>query len=112
MKTGGRAGLLTRNLMDRSKLEAGLRKAGWEVVPLKDRRLPEALEAVLVDLEHPLAFEVVEAAVALDSVTCLAYGPHVRVDTLERARRMGASEVLPRSLVFRDPASLVSPRPR
>ncbi|MDE0168850.1 MAG: hypothetical protein OXS29_04955 [bacterium] len=106
MKTGGRAGLLTRNLMDRSKLEAGLRKAGWEVVPLKDRYLPEALEGVLVDLEHPLAFAVIEAAAAADSVHCVAYGPHVRVEALEQARRMGATEALPRSVVFRDVASL------
>lgn len=108
MKTAGRAGLLTRNLMDRSKLETGLRRADWEVVPLKDRRLPDALDAVLVDLEHPSAFVIIEAAVAEGSVRCLAYGPHVRVDTLEQARRMGATEALPRSVVFRDTASLAA----
>ena len=107
-KTGKRAGLLTRNLLDRSKLEGGLGKAGWEAVPLKDRLLPEALDAVLVDLEHPSAFAVIEAAVASGSVLCLAYGPHVRVDTLEQARRMGATEVLPRSAVFRDTSSLAA----
>ena len=94
--------------MDRSKLEAGLRRAGWEVVPLKDRDLPEALDALLVDLEHPMAFAVMEAAVAAGSVRCIAYGPHVRVDALEQARRIGATEALPRSVVFRDTASLAA----
>lgn len=108
MKRRGRAGLLTRNLMDRSKLESGLRRAGWEVVPLKDRDLPEALDAVLIDLEHPLAFAVLGAAVDAGSVRCIAYGPHVRVDALEQARQMGATEALPRSVVFRDAASLAA----
>ena len=108
MKSEGRAGLLTRNLMDRSKLEAGLRRAGWEVVSLKGRALPEALDAVLVDLEHPQAFAIMEAAVAAGSIRCLAYGPHVRVDALEQARRMGATEALPRSVVFRDIAALAA----
>ena len=58
MKTVRRVGLLTRNLLDRSKLEGGLDGVGWEAVPLKDRRLSESLDAVLVDLEHPLAFVV------------------------------------------------------
>lgn len=108
MKTVRKAGLLTRNLLDRSKLEGGLRRAGWTAVPLKDRRLPQALDAVLVDLEHPLAFAVIEAAHAAGAVRCVAYGPHVRVDALEQARRMGATEALPRSVVFRDTAALAA----
>lgn len=108
MSTGRRVGLLTRNLLDRSKLEAGLKEAGWKTVPMKDRRLPHPLDAVLVDLEHPVAFVVIEAAAAADSVRCVAYGPHVRVEALEQARRMGATEALPRSVVFRDVASLAA----
>lgn len=108
MRSRRRAGLLTRNLMDRSKLEAGLRRAGWEVVAVKGRSLPETLDAVLIDLEHPQAFVILEAAVAAGSVRCIAYGPHVRVDALEQARRMGATEALPRSVVFRDMASLAA----
>ena len=99
-------GLLTRNLLDRSKLEGGLEAAGWEVASLRSRDLPTALDAVLVDLEHPAAFAVIEAAAARSSVRCLAYGPHVRVEALDRARRLGADEALARSVVFRDPASL------
>ena len=108
MRTGRRVGLLTRNLLDRSKLEAGLEEAGWKTVPMKDRRLPHPLDAVLVDLEHPLAFAVIEAAAAPDSVRCIAYGPHVRVDALEQARLLGATEALPRSVVFRDMTSLAA----
>ena len=108
MKSVRQVGLLTRNLLDRSKLEGGLRKAGWKAVALKDLRLPHALDAVLVDLEHPLAFAVIEATVAAGSVRCVAYGPHVRVEALEQARRLGATEALPRSVVFRDTASLAA----
>ena len=99
------AGLLTRNLMDRSKLEGGLKRAGWTVVPLKSRDLPPALDGVLVDLEHPAAFQVIEAAVE-GTIRCVAYGPHVDVGAFEQARRMGADEALARSVVFRDTASL------
>ena len=101
------AGLLTRNLMDRSKLEGGLKRSGWAVVPLKGRELPPALDGVVVDLEHPAAFQVIEAAVER-SIGCLAYGPHVDVEALEQARRAGADQALARSVVFRDPASLVT----
>jgi len=97
-------GILTRNLMDRSKLEAGLTAAGWVTVPLKGRQAAEGLDALVVDLEHPAAFGVLESA---DSkVAIVAYGPHVDATALERARRVGASHALPRSVVFRDVTAL------
>ena len=98
--TRKRAGLLTRNLMDRSKLESGLERAGWMVAALTGPELPAGLDGVLVDLEHPAAFQVVAAAAG--SIRCLAYGPHVNVEAFERARRTGADEALARSVVFRD----------
>ena len=93
-------GILTRNLMDRSKLEAGLTAAGWSTVPVKGNEAPEGLDALVVDLEHPAAFSALEAATS--GITCLAYGPHVDAAAFERAERVGANHTLPRSIVFRD----------
>ena len=93
--------------MDRSKLEAGLERAGWSAAPLTGPDLPPALDGVLVDLEHPAALPVIAAAAA-GSVPCFAYGPHVNKEALETARRTGADEALPRSKVFRDIPALAS----
>ena len=90
--TWRRAGLLTRNLMDRSKIEKGLEGAGWEVVLLKDRGIPMSLDLIFVDLEHPAAFAIIEEAASTASVRCLAYGPHVRVEAFDRAKQLGAEK--------------------
>lgn len=102
-----RAGLLTRNLMDRSKLEAGLEQAGWNVSHLTGPRLPPSLDGVLVDLEHPAALPVIAAA-ASGGAPCLAYGPHVNTAALEAAREAGAAHALARSRVFRDIPALAA----
>lgn len=101
------AGLLTRNLMDRSKLEAGLEQAGWDAPHLTGPRLPPSLDGVLVDLEHPAALPVIAAA-ASGRMPCLAYGPHVNTEALEAARKAGAAHALPRSRVFRDIPALAA----
>ena len=101
------AGLLTRNLMDRSKLEAGLEQAGWDAPHLTGPRLPPSLDGVLVDLEHPAALPVIAAA-ASGRVPCLAYGPHVNTEALEAAKEAGAARALPRSRVFRDIPALAA----
>lgn len=97
-------GILTRNLMDRSKLEAGLTAAGWVTAPLRGSPIPAGFDALVVDLEHPAAFRVVEAAAT--RFTCLAYGPHVNTAAFERAKQAGATHTLPRSVVFRDTSAL------
>lgn len=102
-----RAGLLTRNLMDRSKLEAGLDQAGWNASHLTGPQLPPSLDGILVDLEHPAALPVIAAA-ASGRVPCLAYGPHVNTEALQAARQAGAAEALPRSRVFRDIPALAA----
>ncbi len=102
-----RAGLLTINLMDRSKLESALQGAGWEVVMLDGPDLAPDLDGAVIDLDHSAALETIEAA-AGSSIRCLAYGPHVRRDLLDRARRSGAALALARSAVFRDPWSLAA----
>ena len=106
-----RAGLLTRNLIDRSKLEAGLEQAGWDALPLTGLGLPQALDGVLADLEHPAALPVIAAAAAA-RLPCLAYGPHVNTEALQAAKRAGAGEALPRSKFFRNiPAMAARLRP-
>lgn len=102
-----RAGLLTRNLMDRSKLEAGLEQAGWNASHLTGPQLPPSLDGILVDLEHPAALPIIAAAASV-RVPCLAYGPHVNTEALKAARQAGAAEALPRSRVFRDIPALAS----
>ena len=101
-----RAGLLTRNLIDRSKLEAGLTQAGWDAAQLTGPRLPQPLDGVLVDLEHPAALPVIAAASA-GRLPCLAYGPHVNTEALEAAEQAGA-EALPRSKFFRNIPALAA----
>ena len=93
-------GILTRNLIDMSKLEAGLTAAGWLAVPVKGSETPAGLDALVVDLEHPAAFRSLEAATS--RIACVAYGPHVNAAAFERAERAGANHALPRSIVFRD----------
>ena len=104
--TSQRIGILSRNLLDTSKLQAALTHAGHEVVSLRSADWSGDLDRVLVDLEHPSAHGVISAAVSRD-ILCLAYGSHVDAEALEAARRLGADEAVPRSQVLRDPAAFV-----
>lgn len=100
-------GVLSRNLMDRSKLETALRSAGMEPTLLGGSgEAPVDLAAVLVDLEHPAARETVERA-SEAGTPCAAFGPHVNKEALAAAMEWGAREAVPRSVAFRDPAALV-----
>jgi len=83
--------------MDRSKLEAGLKASGWKVVSIRGTPLPGGLDALLVDLEHPSAMKVIQSAA---DVRCLAYGPHVDRQSLQKAQATGAQLTLPRSKLF------------
>ena len=90
------AGLLTRNLMDRSKLEAGLKASGWKTVTISGPQLSDGLDTLLVDLEHPSAMKVIKSA----DIRCLAYGPHVDRESLQKAQEAGADPTLPRAKLF------------
>lgn len=99
-------GVLSRNLMDRSKLESSLRAAGMQPAPISDLgELPADLSAILADLEHPSAKDVVEQATET-GVPCAAFGPHINQEALATAKTWGAQEAVPRSAAFRDPAAL------
>lgn len=100
-------GVLSRNLMDKSKLEGALRAAGMRTAPVGGGgELPEGLSALLADVEHPAAREAVERAAAA-GVPCAAFGPHVNKEALAEAEGWGAQQSVPRSAAFRDPAALI-----
>ena len=106
LRAVGAVAVLSRNLLDRSKLEAALDGGGHEVMVIKGGELPDGVSTVVADLEHPEAMAVLEAA-ARAGVRAIAYGPHVAEDAMEDARSAGA-EAIPRSKVLRDPAAFVA----
>ena len=95
-------GLLSVNLMDRSRVEplverSGARLSVWdgfEGVP--DGAKPDL---ALVDLTAPGALLAIEALVQA-GVPVIAFGPHVDREALRRAREVGAGQVLARSVFF------------
>jgi hypothetical protein len=95
-------GLLSVNLMDRSRVEplverSGARLsvwAGFEGVP--DGAKPDL---ALVDLTAPGALVAIEALVRT-GVRVIAFGPHVDREAPRRARKVGAEQVLARSVFF------------
>jgi hypothetical protein len=97
--------LYTRNLMDRSKLEAGVRAGGYDPYVLRNREfLNRALAARVpplgfVDLEAPEADEVIRT-LADAGVRVVAYGPHVDDIAMVRSRSLGAAEAVARSRFF------------
>ena len=101
-----RVGVLSRNLMDRSKLDAALENAGYDVVVLKDA-LADDLSWVIIDLEHPRAHSLIEMAVAAGDRS-VVYAPHVDRQGMESARTAGAMRVVPRSQVFVNPGEFVA----
>lgn len=111
MQGPGRVGLLTRNLMDSSKLDAALQQAGFERVAIRPGDIhgefPELLDVAIVDLEHPSAMDAVAATVER-GIECIAYGPHGDTEAFAEAIRMGAGTAIPRSRVLRDPAAFVA----
>jgi hypothetical protein len=100
-------GVLSRNLMDSSKLSAALTAAGFEIAAIRGDGLPDDLGTVIVDLEHPAAEAVVAAAVDR-KIRCAAYGPHTDQALLKRALELGATEALARSQILVDPAAFAA----
>jgi hypothetical protein len=97
--------LVTRNLMDSSKVEAAAKSRGYRVSTVRRiESLPERAVVAFVDLEHPDADEAVRRAADLGG-RVVAYGPHVDDIAMVRARTLGADEAMPRSRFFKDPAA-------
>lgn len=100
--------LLSRNLMDRSRIEQQADSVGYRLDVVGE--VPEGLRwAVgLVDLEHPGADDAIRA-LAGSAGRVIAFGPHVDDLAMTRARSLGAHEAVPRSRFFRDLESWFPP---
>jgi hypothetical protein len=93
--------LLTHDLVFRSKLRAALARAGGVM-----SRDPTACDLGVVDCSMP-GWEEAVRDLRTRGVAVLAFGPHVAVETLRRARALGADAV-PNSQVERRLAELVA----
>jgi hypothetical protein len=82
--------ILTRDLLDRSRIDAAVRAAGGRVTDL------EIANVVFVDLRTVSPREITAYA---EMATVVAYGPHVEADVLAAASAAGAL-ALPRSKFF------------
>ena len=75
--------ILTRDLLDRSRIDAAVRAAGGRVTDL------EIANVVFVDLRTVPPREITAYA---EMATVVAYGPHVEGDVLAAASAAGAEE--------------------
>jgi len=106
-------GLLSRDLMDRSKIEPVVGAAGFRLILWRGRPdlaagfTPPAV--AFVDLAHPEADEVIELLVGV-GVRVIGFGPHVDDFAMGRARSLGAYDAMPRSVFFRTLGRLL-PKP-
>ena len=97
-------GLLSSDLIDRSRVEAaagggGFRLVVWRRGAAVDLRR-ERPAVVFVDLAHDDADSVIRG-LASSGVRVIGYGPHVDDLAMVRARTLGAADALPRSAFFR-----------
>jgi hypothetical protein len=103
-------GLLSRDLMDSSKVEPVVREAGFRLVAWRDIAEMESgherVAAGFVDLAHPDADEAIRR-LSGDGIRTIGYGPHVDDLAMMRARTLGAADALPRSAFFRALADLL-----
>ena len=99
------AGVYSRNLLDRSKLEMELRAAGYDAFLLRNLELTSKAMSgkrppvAFVDLENQDADEVIRV-LSDNGVAVVAYGPHVDDLSMQRARGLGASAAIARSRLF------------
>ena len=95
-------GLLSVNLMDRSRVEPLVERSGAKLVVWAGGNAgagESKLNLVLVDLAAPGALLAIEELVRT-GVRVIAFGPHVDREALRRARQIGAEQVLARSVFF------------
>lgn len=96
--------LLSDDLMFTSRITGTARALGLRLVAASSPKMllemvaKEPPAGVIVDLANPgLNIEEVMASLAAAAPRVVAYGSHVDVDTLRRAREAGCHLVLPRS---------------
>jgi hypothetical protein len=101
---GRGVGLVSGDLMDISRFEDAVNGAGMRLQVWGKTGAGETRPVVaFVDLAHPAADEAIGVFIA-ERVRVIAYGPHVDEEAMARATFLGASEVLPRSRLFKSVA--------
>jgi hypothetical protein len=95
---------LSADLMDRSRIGAAV----GDVEFARDASGCAGADVVVVDLARHGA-DVAAVRVVAPNARIVAFGPHVDVELLDRARADGADTVLPRSAFFQDPAGAIAP---
>lgn len=93
--------VITRDLMDRSRIQAEVPDA----VMVRSADAPELLDADMILLD--LASRIDPAAIVAIGPKVIAYGAHVDTEALEGAIAAGCVDALPRSKVFRRVADLL-----
>ena len=100
-----RVAVVTGDLLDRTRIEEAVRRAGLEPVTLADLAavegaLGESVPGVaLVDLRVGEGERII-GLLSAAGVEVTVFGPHVDEAALERARAAGATQALPRSRFF------------
>lgn len=107
-------GVLAADLMDRSRIEAAARSAGYtaamwaDVAAVREASGAGLPASAFVDLEHRDADGVIRLLAAA-GVRVVGFGPHVDDFALVRARTLGARDAMARSRFFRVIGDLLPP---
>ena len=107
------AGLLSRDLMDGSKVESAVAASGhrlviWRAAAAVEAYSQKSPEVVFVDLTHDDADRVIRF-LAPSGSRVIAFGPHVDDFAMTRARTLGADDAVARSRFFRSIGDWLSP---
>ena len=102
--------LFIRNLMFGEKILSAGRSAGFEVGTFDPAHLPPAPpDLIIADLAEPGSEDVVAWAVAQEArARIVGWGPHVRADLFEAARKAGVDRAVANSRMAEDPAGLMA----
>ncbi|MEX1207816.1 MAG: hypothetical protein WEE36_04300 [Acidimicrobiia bacterium] len=93
--------LVSRNLIDRSRIEDAAVSAGYRIDVVAEVPVESRWAIGLVDLEH-LGADAAIRELSGSAGRVIAFGPHVDDMAMARARSLGAHDALPRSRFFRD----------
>ena len=102
--------LFVRNLMFADRILTAAASAGFEAGPFDPALPPAAVpDLIIVDLGEPGWEEAVAWAKAqAPRPRILGFGPHVRADLFEAARRNGVDRAVANSKLSEDPAALMN----
>lgn len=93
--------LVSRNLIDRSRIEHEAVSAGYRIDVVAEVPVESRWAVGFVDLEAPGSDAAIRALSGCAG-RVIAFGPHVDDMAMARARSLGAHDALPRSRFFRD----------